>query len=270
MIRGQSKVLPSGYSIPVVGLGTWQIPDAAVEPVVASALKLGYRHIDTAKIYQNEEGIGRAIARSGIPREQLFITTKLWNSDHKDPRKALVASLQKLGLTYVDLYLIHWPVEGKRQASWKVLEQLQKEGLVRSIGVSNYTVRHLQELLSTATVRPAVNQVELSPFLYQQELLEYCAKERIVVEAYSPLTRGEKLRDARLLAIAKRWKKSPAQVVLRWGIEKGLVVLPKATGEEHQRENFDVFNFSLSPDDHKMLDAMNEGFRTCWDPETVK
>ena len=245
--------LNDGRQIPQLGLGVWQTrAGATCEAAVLAALAAGYRHIDTAAMYGNEESVGAAIRTSGIPREEIFITTKLWNSDHGNPERALDTSLRKLKLDYVDLYLIHYPVRERRQ-SWRTLAALRAEGKARSIGVSNFTIRHLTELLAETNTVPAVNQVEFHPYLYQRDLLDFCAGRGIVLEAYSPLTKGERLKDPKLVAVAKkystaeakpaaprsRWPlvdklsrrsetKSTAQIMIRWALQHGLVVIPKS------------------------------------------
>jgi diketogulonate reductase-like aldo/keto reductase len=255
--------------IPVLGLGVYQASSGTeTYTAVRDALAAGYRHIDTAKIYGNERDVGKAIADSGIARADIFVTTKLWNSDHGYD-KALAAfdkSLERLGLAYLDLYLVHWPVEGARLDSWRALEKLLADGRTRAIGVSNYMPQHLTELLAASKVAPAVNQVEFSPFLYQKELLALCVKHGILLEAYSPLTRGEKLRDKRLVTIAGRYSKTTAQLLIRWALQHDLVVIPKSTRKERIVENASVFDFEISASDMKALDAMNEDLHTGWDP----
>ncbi len=200
--------LNDGHLIPQLGLGVWQTrAGATCEAAVLAALEAGYRHIDTAAMYGNEESVGAAIRTSGIPRENIFVTTKLWNSDHGNPERALDTSLRKLKLDYVDLYLIHYPVRERRQ-SWRALEALRAKDKARSIGVSNFTIRHLTELLADTKIVPAVNQVELHPYLYQRDLIDFCAAKGIVIEAYSPLTKGSRLNDPKLIAVAKKY--SPA------------------------------------------------------------
>jgi diketogulonate reductase-like aldo/keto reductase len=261
--------LNDGNLIPQLGLGVWQISSAKTSDVVLAALEAGYPHIDTASAYGNEESVGAAIRISGIPRESIFVTTKLWNSDHGSPERALDTSLRKLKMNYVDLYLIHFPVRQRRQ-SWRALEALQKKGKTRSIGVSNFTIAHLSELLAESETVPAVNQVEFHPYLYQQDLLAFCRAKGIVVEAYSPLTHGERLEDPKLVAIAKKYSspkaKSTAQILIRWALQHGLVVLPKSSNRRRIFENADVFDFEISEDDMRLLDSFHENLRTCWDP----
>src|SRR4051812_45477626 len=258
-----------GCSIPALGLGVWKTPNGKVcEAAVTTALETGYRHIDTAAIYGNEESVGAAIRASGIPREQIFVTTKLWNEHHGDPIRAFNGSLKRLGLDYVDLYLIHFPVK-ERNESWKVMEQLKTSGTARSIGVSNFTIRHLDQLLSKSTTVPAVNQVELHPFLAQKELRDYCRAKNILIEAYSPLTHGKRLKDRRLIQIAQSYSKSTAQLLIRWGLQHGMVSLPKSVHRERIIENAQV-DFEISAADMSALDTMDENLRTCWDPTDVE
>jgi diketogulonate reductase-like aldo/keto reductase len=261
--------LNDGRSIPAIGLGVYQSPAGqATQRAVLEALKVGYRHIDTAAIYGNESDVGQAILDSGIARSEVFVTTKLWNQQqgYESALRAFDRSLQLLKMDYVDLYLLHWPVPGKRHESWRALEKLKADGRARSIGVSNFTVHHLQDLLSKSDTVPAVNQVEFSPFLFQKDLLAFCVAHRIQTEAYSPLTRGQRLRDATLVDIAKRHQKTAAQVLVRWALELGLVVIPKSIRPERIRENASVFDFKLSPTDHERMAELNENLRTDWDP----
>jgi diketogulonate reductase-like aldo/keto reductase len=283
--------LNDSHLIPQLGLGVWQTrASATCEAAVLAALEAGYRHIDTAAMYGNEESVGAAIRMSGIPRENIFVTTKLWNSDHGNPARALETSLRKLKLDYIDLYLIHYPVRERRQ-SWRALEALRAEGKARSIGVSNFTIRHLTELLAETKTVPAVNQVEFHPYLYQRDLLDFCAGEGIVIEAYSPLTKGVRLKDPKLVAVARKYKKtepqqatpwsrlplldrlsrvseikSPAQILIRWALQHGLVVIPKSANRRRIFEDADVFDFEISAEDMEILDRFNENLRTCWDP----
>jgi len=252
--------------MPILGLGTWQAQGDEVTQAIETALSLGYRHIDTAKIYGNEADIGRALAATKISRKDIFVTTKLWNDDHADPRAALKESLKRLGLDYVDLYLIHWPVPARRE-SWKVLEELYNEGLCRAIGVSNFTIKHLTSLLATAKVIPAVNQVEFTPFLFQKELLDFCTTKGVALTAYSPLSRAQKFRNATLSTLGRKHKKTPAQIMLRWDMQHGIIAIPKSTSREHLQENSEIFDFSLDAADMNELDSLNENLRLCWNPE---
>ena len=261
--------LNDGQSIPQIGLGVWQAAHGTREAVL-TALRLGYRHIDTAYVYGNEADVGWAIRESGIPRDQIFVTTKLWNDQqgYDAARRAFQVSLRRLGLEYVDLYLLHWPVQGKRLDSWEALEELHDEGLARSIGVSNFLVPHLQELLDHCHHKPAVNQIELTPFLQRREIQALCGKHDIVLESYSPLTRGQRLGHAVVTAIAREVGRTPAQVLLRWGIQHGFVVLPKSIHAERIAENADLFGFELPAAAMAKLDALEEGFVTGWNPAT--
>lgn len=274
--------LNDGHAIPRLGLGVWLISSGkSCESAVRAALEAGYRHIDTAAFYGNEESVGKAIRDSGIAREEIYVTTKLWNSAHGDPALALERSLRKLKMDYVDLYLIHYPVP-ERLRSWRVLERLRASGRTRSIGVSNFTIRHLTELFVAGETVPAVNQVELHPYLYQRELMEYCRENHIVIEAYSPLTHGERLADPKLAAIAKKYPsagrqmrrgaapaagaKSTAQILIRWALQHDIVVIPKSANRQRIIEDADVFDFAISAEDMRTLDGFNENLRTCWDP----
>jgi diketogulonate reductase-like aldo/keto reductase len=261
--------LLTGARIPQVGLGVWQSPKGDVTSgAVREALRIGYRHVDTATIYGNEVDVGRGVRDGGVPRGQVFVTTKLWNADqgYDAALRAFDASLARLGLEYVDLYLLHWPVAGKRLDSWRALERLHQDGRARAIGVSNFLVPHLEELLAHAKVVPAVNQIELSPFLQRRDTVALCEKHRIVVEAYSPLTHGKRLGDPTVVAVAKQVKRSPAQVLLRWGIQHGFVVLPKSIRAERIAENGALFDFALDAAAMGKLDALEEGLVTGWDP----
>jgi diketogulonate reductase-like aldo/keto reductase len=262
-----SKIkLNDGHAIPRLGLGVWLISSGkSCESAVRAALDVGYRHIDTAAYYGNEESVGKAIRDSGIARDEIYLTTKLWNRDHGNPERALERSLGKLKMDYVDLYLIHYPVP-ERLRSWRALAGLRAAGKTRSIGVSNFTIRHLTELLADSDRIPAVNQVELHPYLYQGELADFCHDKNIVIEAYSPLTHGERLNDPRLVAIARKYSKSPAQILIRWALQHDFVVIPKSANRQRIIENADVFDFAISAADMQALDGFNENLRTCWDP----
>jgi diketogulonate reductase-like aldo/keto reductase len=263
--------LNNGAEIPVIGLGVFKNPGGeTTRNAVSYALKAGYRHIDTAKIYANEEDVGKAIAESGIPREEIFITTKLWNSDqgYEPALKACEESLNKLGLEYIDLYLMHWPMEKLRLESWKAMEKLLQDGKCRAIGVSNFMSRHIEELLGNCEVVPAVNQIELSPYnyLYRKAVVNLCLEKNILIEAYSPLTKGRKLNDPKLVKLANKYGKSTAQILIRWVLEKGFIAIPKSVKENRIKENVDVFDFSITEDDMKYLDSFNEDLVTGWDP----
>ncbi|NMO22331.1 aldo/keto reductase [Pyxidicoccus fallax] len=264
--------LNNGVEIPRVGLGVYQARRGdETRQAVLHALQAGYRHVDTARIYGNERDVGEALRESGLPRDEVFITTKLWNQDqgHDSTLRACERSLRELGLEYVDLYLIHWPVPSLRLDSWRAMEKLLADGKCRAIGVSNFLERHLDELMAHSKVVPAINQVELSPFLAQETLRAYCQRHGIVVEAYSPLTRGQRLDDPRLGAVAKRHGKTAAQVLIRWCLQRDLVVLPKSVHPTRIRENAAVFDFDLSPEDLNILDGLDEELHTSWDPSDV-
>ena len=268
-----SVPLNSGARIPQVGLGVWQSPRGEVtRSAVEAALQLGYRHVDTAMIYRNEADVGRAVRESGVPREEVFVTTKLWNADQgfDTALRAFDASLERLGLEYVDLYLIHWPVPLKRRESWRAFERLYEEKRARSIGVSNFLKPHLEELLAGAQVVPAVNQLELTPFLQRRETVALCQSRGIVLEAYSPLTRGVRLEHPVVVDVARDAKRTPAQVLLRWGVQHGFVVLPKSVNRARIAENGALFDFELDAKAMARLDALEEGLVTGWDPAQQK
>jgi len=266
--------LNNGVEIPLLGLGTWEITEGeTIIDTIRLAISKGYRHIDTARIYGNEKGVGKGLKLSleeqGLTREDIFITTKLWINSFKYERalKAFNRSLNNLGLDYVDLYLLHWPEPLYRQEAWKALESILKEGKARSIGVSNYYQNHLDELLSEADIIPAVNQVEFTPYLYLKELKDYCDNKGIRLEAYSPLTRGKKLKDSKLMDIAKKYNKSSAQILIRWGLQHEVIEIPKSSKEDHIIENSKVFDFTISEDDMALLDKFNEGlYLGIWNP----
>ncbi|TET90714.1 MAG: aldo/keto reductase [Methanomassiliicoccales archaeon] len=272
-IRIDTRVkLNNGAEMPIFGLGTFQAERGGeTREAVLDAFDAGYRLVDTAAMYGNEEDVGRAVRECGIPREEIFVTTKLWNDDHGYDRAvaAFEESLEKLGLSYVDLYLIHFPVEGLRNESWRALETLQEEGKCKSIGVSNYMIWHLEELLKYSSTVPVINQVEFNPFLYQKDLLEFCHSHNIRLEAYSPLTKGHRLNDPNLAEIALNYSKTPAQILIRWVLQRDIIVIPKSSRKERIYENADVFDFEISHEDMKALDSLNEGLRTSWDPSTV-
>ena len=258
--------LNDGQRIPLLGLGVWLIRAGNnCENAVRAALDAGYRHVDTASFYGNEESVGAAIRTSRIARRAIYVTTKLWNSDHADPERALDNSLRKLKMDYVDLYLIHYPVRERRQ-SWRALEKFRAQGKVRSIGVSNFTIRHLKDLRAESQTIAAVNQIEFHPYLFQKDLLAHCQDNGIAVEAYSPLTRGERLGDPKLVKLAKTYGKSPAQILIRWALQHGTVVLPKSANPQRIVENANVYDFEISPEDMQKLNHFNENLRTCWDP----
>lgn len=278
----QSKVtLNNGIPMPIIGLGTYkaQEGDEVVQEVLW-ALDAGYRLIDTAKIYKNEIGIGKAIKESKIPREEIFITTKLWNPDqgYESTLKAIDESLTKLGISYVDLYLVHWPTasadtavsDDRRKETWRAMEEIYKSGKAKSIGVSNYTITHLEEMKTYATIFPTVNQVEFHPYLFQKELLDYCTENHIVLEAYRPLTNGRMIDNEVIGDIAVKYNKTNAQILIRWSLQHGCVAIPKSVHKERIEENIDIFNFELTFDDMNRIDSLNINLRLSPDPTNLK
>jgi methylglyoxal/glyoxal reductase len=258
-------ILNNGVEIPRLGLGVYQTPTGeATLNAVRYALKIGYRHIDTAWLYGNEGDVGRAVRESGIHREEVFVTTKVWNSyqGYDSTLTACERSLRRLGLSFVDLYLIQWPVQGKNKDTWKAMIQILREGKATAIGVSNYEIFHLEEILQNFDVVPSVHQVEFHPFLYQEELLQFCKSNRIQLEAYSPLTRGEKLSHPMLMSLAKKYSKTSAQILIRWSLQHGLVVIPKTIHENRIKENSQVFDFQLEEKDMELLNSLNEDLHT--------
>ena len=267
--------LNNGVSIPQVGLGVFQTKEGAeVERAVTAALESGYRLIDTAAIYGNEAGVGKSIKASGIAREELFITTKLWNAHHEYDAalQAFDESLEKLDCGYIDLYLIHWPLpmEGKYPEAWRALEHLYASQRVRAIGISNFKPQHIETLMQTATVVPAVNQIELHPLLQQYETRAACAEHGIVVELYSPLMQArEALEQPVITQLAATYGKTPAQIILRWHLQSGFIVIPKSVHAERIRENIQLFDFELSADDMTAIAGLDQGVRIGADPDTA-
>lgn len=263
--------LNSGQEIPQIGLGMWQVAGDDFSLAFNAALKEGYRHFDTAQSYENEQFLGEAIQKSQLPRKDFFITTKIDTKNMSVGRtyKSIARSLENLQTDYVDLLLLHFPVSIARKKAWKDLEKIQTEGKAKSIGVSNYTIRHLESLKKYANVVPAVDQVELHVFLQQPELLDYCKTNNIVVEAYSPLAHGKALHEPFLNELAKKYGKSPAQIMLRWCVQKGLVILPKSVTPSRIKENIKVFEFEIFPSDMEKLQNLESNLRTCWDPTRI-
>lgn len=256
-------------AIPKLGLGVYQVPPRDALQATAQALKYGYRHIDSAALYRNEKAVGQAVRESGIPREEVFVTTKVWNSDqgYQNTLRAFDRSLNELGLGYVDLYLVHSPLPTqKRLDTWKAMEEILRSGKAKAIGVSNYGVHHLKELFANCKIRPSVNQIQLHPFGTHTELVKFCEKEGIVVEAYSPLTQGMRLKDRTLNQIAKEHNRSPAQILIRWCLQKNFVVLPKSVTPSRILENSQVFDFNISETNMAKLDSLDEGWYCGWDP----
>lgn len=268
--------LNDGNTIPAIGLGVWRAENGQeTQNAVKVALETGYRLIDTAAIYQNEESVGRAVAESGISREEIFITTKLWNSDQgaKNVRPALAASLKKLGLDYIDLYLIHWPTPARDlfTETWEEFEVLKGEGLIKSIGVSNFRVEDLEHLKKAGLTTPAVNQIELHPGLIQTALRDYAKENGIHIESWSPIggSKGNLLENTELKRIADNHGKSPAQVVIRWHLQNELIVIPKSVHDERIKQNFNIFDFELSEDEVSTISSIESGGRQGPDPSTM-
>jgi diketogulonate reductase-like aldo/keto reductase len=262
--------LANGVRMPWFGLGVFQIDsDAEAEKVVRTAIDHGYRSIDTASIYGNERGVGRAIHSCGVPREQLFVTTKVWNEDMRRDRveAAFEESMHRLGLDYVDLYLLHWPIAGKIVHSWQVLEKLQRTGRIKAIGVSNFMIPHLDELLAAAETVPAVNQIEFHPYLQSKPLVRHCQEKGIQIEAWSPLMQGGPvLRDRTLVEVARKHGKTVAQVVLRWDVQSGVVTIPKSAKAQRIAENAGIFDFVLTDSEMAAIAALDRDQRSGADP----
>jgi methylglyoxal/glyoxal reductase len=263
-------LLHNGVKMPYFGLGVYKVEEGnEVIESVKTALEVGYRAIDTAALYENEEGVGKAIKESGIPREEIFVTTKVWNTDHgyEKTLKAFDKSISKLGLDYVDLYLIHWPGKDTFIDTWRALEKLYRDGRVRAIGVSNFKPHHLQTLMEHSEEKPVINQVELHPYFQQKELREFCKQHDIVVEAWSPLGRGQVLDDPVLAEIGKKYGKTPAQVTLRWHLQNDIVIIPKSVTPSRIKENADIFDFELTAEDMEQIDQLDKNTRLFKDPD---
>ncbi|HEX5789408.1 MAG TPA: aldo/keto reductase [Woeseiaceae bacterium] len=256
--------LNNGSEMPWLGLGVYKLANGGeVEDAIRYALDIGYRSIDTASIYENEAGVGRALRDCGIPRDEIFLTTKLWNTDQRERRQlaAFEESLDRLGLDYVDLYLVHWPVADRFQETWPLMEEIYDSGRARAIGVSNFMQDHLEKLMDDCRIVPAVNQVEFHPHLVQPELLDFCERHEIRLEAWSPLMQGEVTDEPTIVALAKKYGKSPAQVVLRWDLQHGVVTIPKSGRPERIAENAGIFDFELAAGDMTLLDGLDQGRR---------
>ena len=272
MISNPSITLNNGVSIPQLGLGVFQVPPAEAQRVVETAIEAGYRHVDTAAAYNNEAGVGAAIRSSGLPREDLFVTTKLRNGN-QGYDEALVAydeSCERLGLDQIDLYLIHWPFPSADRYvdSWRALERLQEEQRVRAVGVSNFLPEHLDRLLAETELVPSVNQIELHPTFQQRDVADFATEHSIAVESYSPLGQGADLEHPAVVALADNYSKTPAQIVLRWHLQRGHIVIPKSNSADRIRSNFDVFDFSLTDAELDLITAMESGNRIGGDPRT--
>ena len=269
-----SPVMPllDGTSIPQLGLGVYKVDNEIAAPLVSHALNNGYRLIDTASMYENEVGVGQGIRDSGVPREEVLVATKFWMDDlgFENTLKAFDKSLKLLGLEYLDLYLIHWPAPKRGLLyvdSWKAMEKLKNDGLIRSIGVCNFHTHHIDEILKVAEHKPVLNQVELHPWLTQDKVLDYDNSHKIVTQAWSPLARGKILEEEMLATVGSKYEKSVAQVVLRWHIQRGVAVIPKSNSKDRIVENMNVFDFELSDEEMAAISALNSGFRTGVDPE---
>ena len=267
--------LNNDVKMAMLGLGVYKVEDGAVTvDTVKAALDADYRLIDTAAIYQNEESVGQALREAGIPREDVFVTTKLWNEFHgfEEALQAFQDSLDRLGLEYVDLFLIHWPMPrfGKFVETYKALEQLYEEGRVRTIGVSNFEIEHLEQIIQSCSIVPAVNQVEIHPYLSQKELIAFCKRYDIQIQAWSPLMKGrEALEDETIVKVANAHGKSPAQVILRWHLQNGVAVIPKSVTPSRIKENIQVFDFTLTKEEMAAIDALNRDERTGSDPKEM-
>lgn len=260
--------LNNGADMPLLGLGVYDMYNSEAEQAVLWALEIGYRLIDTASMYENELEIGHAIRQSGVPRKEIFLTTKVNNADqgYDSTLRAFDVSLNKLNCEYIDMYLVHWPLKNTRRDTWKALERLHTEGVVRSIGVANYLELFLDELETYAEVVPVVNQVEFSPYLYLENLLNMCQQKGIQLQAYTPLVRGMRMNDPKLVLLAVKYGKSAAQIILRWAIQKGISTIPKSANKMRLKENFDIWDFEISEEDMLVLDGFNENLRVVEDP----
>ena len=263
-------LLNNGRGMPWLGFGVFKMSDGQeVEDAVKYALETGYRSIDTAAAYRNERGVGKAIRESGIPREDVFLTTKLWNEDQRKKRTlaAFEESLEHLGTEYVDLYLVHWPVKGCYQETWQVMEEIYQSGRAKAIGVSNFQTHHLEDILRDSHTVPSVNQVEFHPFLIQPDLRDFCQSHQIQVEAWSPLMQGRIVTEPVVQKLTEKYEKTPAQIALRWDLQHRVVTIPKSSNPNRITENAQIFDFQLSQADMDVLDALDEGKRIGPDPD---
>jgi len=266
-----SKIrLNSGIEIPMLGLGTWRAEGKECTQAILWAFEVGYRHVDTAAYYGNEVAVGKAIKDSGLDREEIFVTTKVWNEDHgfDNAIKACNKSLKRLNLDYIDLYLIHWPVSGRRIETWKALEKLLNDEKARTIGVSNFMTSHLEELLPNVDIMPAINQIEFNPYMHQKGLHQYCLRKYIQLEAFAPIVRTRKFDDPKLLKLSEKYDKTPAQILLRWAIQHDVIVIPKSVHKENIIENSLIFDFEISDEDMTKLDGFHEDYSILmWNPK---
>ena len=270
--KNKDIVLNNGVEIPRIGLGTYQLRGNNIESAIMTALEAGYRHFDTATLYRNEGELGKILMNSGINREDLFITTKVYNDDqgYESTHRAIDKSLELLQTDFVDLYLIHWPVTDLRHETWEAMIEIYDQRKARSIGVSNYTEEHLDELMKKSPITPVVNQVEMTPFLYQKSLAEKCDSYDIKIQAYSPLARARFMENETIQSIANSYGVTPAQVLIRWSVEKGFIPLPRSSNENRIKENINVYNFELTNNDMLELDNLSDNTRVSWDPTGVK
>lgn len=263
-------VLHNGVKMPWLGLGVYKVEDGnEVIHSIHNAIEVGYRSIDTAAFYQNETGVGEAVRDAGIPREELFITTKVWNDSqgYETTLKAFEESRRKLRLDYIDLYLIHWPVKGEYMKTWQALEKLYRDGFVKAIGVCNFQIHHLKDVMTNSEIKPMVNQVEFHPRLTQRELLSFCKENQIQMEAWAPLMRGRLIDEQTIIKIAEKYGKKPSQILLRWDLDKSVVTIPKSIHADRIKENADIFDFQLDESDIEEINALNKNERTGPDPD---
>ena len=273
IVLDNTVFLNTNREMPLLGLGVYKATgENEAENAIISAVESGYRLIDTASVYKNEENVGRGIASCGIPRNELFITTKVWNTAQRlgDIQGAFERSLDRLKLDYVDLYLIHWPVPGCYLSTWKVLEEIQKSGRALSIGVSNFEIRHLEELEANSRIIPAVNQIECHPLCYPKELIDYCQNKGIQVQAYAPLARGAYLDNDVMCVLGTKYAHTPAQIGLRWATQKGISVIPKSVHPDRIRSNGNIFDFTIEQEDMDLIDTLNENFHSSHIPEDLR
>jgi methylglyoxal/glyoxal reductase len=263
-----TTTLNNGVEMPLLGLGVYDIYGKEAEQTIEWALEIGYRLFDTAAMYENEVQVGQALRQGNVPRKELFITTKVHNEDqgYDQTLRAFDQSMDRLGCEYIDLYLIHWPLTQTRKSTWKALETLYAQGNVRAVGVANYLVPFLEEMKNYANVVPAVNQIEFSPYLFLTSELDYCRQQGIQLQAYSPLVRGQRFSDPRLIALATKYGKTPAQLLIRWALQHGVSTIPKSASRKRLEENFNVFDFSLSAGDLHYMDNLHENLRVVEDP----
>lgn len=268
MMQQPFTELNNGIQMPLLGLGVYDMYNTEAEQAVADALEIGYRLIDTAALYKNEKEIGNAVKRSNLQRHQIFLTTKVGDNDQgfDSTLRAFDTSCKNLQMDYVDLYLVHWPIKETRKQTWLALEKLYAEKRVRAIGVANYLLPFLNELQTYSSIMPALNQVEFTPWLFQKELLEFCKTRNIQLQSYSPITRGKKFDDPRLLKLCEKYDKSPAQIILRWNLEHGISTIPKSSNKKRLQDNFDILKFTISSEDVAFMDSFDEQFRICPNP----